>query len=362
MTQINSLNGNINKSAVDTKPKQVMDEEDNEPFTDKRIITIALVNNYSNYRKANFKTMGPRKQSVGSSITSSKELSSNKEEIETYFPSLIGLSPNNPDFVTKVKTWLSNISFTVGEDDKKLNASFIYNHKSDYLKIKKQEDKIEEDYEKISRNDVSAIKKALNKKIYELNKLESTKCKYGRPENVEEYLMYRHCLLYKDVAKDLSLINSDPSIRFYIKDENKEKEKQIKLTEERKTAMTKFVELNSSEKKFNDVYINIITYLKYDLSNYITKSNNEKVALVIDFVNNNPSKFNKIINDKNNSIKAFIEILIIRGELVRSDFNQQIITAEGNFIGSNMNEAIAYFNNPNNKGTYEMYKNKLTAI
>ena len=58
-------------------------------------------------------------------------------------------------------------------------------------------------------------------------------------------------------------------------------------------------------------------------------------------------------------MKAFVETLIMRGELVRSEYNQQISTADGTFIGSNMNEAVAYFNNPNNTAAKSAFENKI---
>lgn len=337
-----------------------IDKEDlDAPYTDKRNITISLVHNYSTYRKVNMKVLGQRKEIIGSSITSCRLLSSNKDEVEAYFPALVGLSPNNPEFITRVKAWLSNIQVSVNENDKVLNTSFIYNHKRDYLRIKAEEEKIDEEYERVDRANLKAIKEAIKKRVEALNALESSKHKYGRPENLEEYLIYRHCLLYRDVAKDMVLINSDNSLRFYIKDENKEAAKRKKLTEERVRAMRNFVEVGASDSKFNSVFVSVIIYLGRQLSTELLKSDDEKKAIVIQFVNEHPDKFNKIVNDKNVTIKAFIETLIARGELVRSEFNQQISTADGTFIGSNMNEAIAYFNNPNNKDVRTAYENKL---
>ena len=335
------------------------DDDLDAEYLDKRSITISLVHNYSIYRKVNMKVLGQRKENIGSSITSCRVLSSNRGEIEAYFPALIGLSPNNPEFITRVKAWLSNIQMSINENDTILNTSFIYNHKRDYLRIKAEEDKIEAEYEKVDRANTKAIKEALKKRIDELNTLESSKYKYGRPQNLEEYLIYRHCLLYKDVAKDVSLINSDTSLRFYIKDENKEAQKRKKLTEEKVKAMRNFVEVGSNDSKFNSVFISIVVYLGKQLTTELMKTDDEKKAVVIQFVNDHPDKFNKIVTDKNVSIKAFIETLIARGELVRSEFNQQISTADGTFVGSNMNEAISYFNNPANKDVRTAYENKL---
>ena len=338
---------------------KVSNEDLEAPYTDKRSITISLVKNYSAYRKANLKVLGLRHEVIGSSVRSCRVLSSNKGEVEAYFPQLIGLSPSNPDFVGRVKAYLSNIQLNVNNENVTLNTSFIYNHKKDYIAISKQEDAINAEYDKVDRANTTAIKEALKKKIDSLNTLESTKYKFGRPEDLEDYLMYRHCLLYPDVAKDLALINEDSTIRFYIKDEAKEAARQKKLVEEKKHAMKHFVELCGTDSKFNAVFVQVAINQNLILSEAIAKSKDEKENILINYVNENPDKFNKLVNDKTITTKAFIELLILRGELVRSEYNQQISTADGTFIGSNMNEAVAYFNNPNNASVKTAYENKL---
>lgn len=336
-----------------------VDEDLDKPYLDKRSITISLVHNYSNYRKVNMAVLGQRTEVIGSSITSCRVLSSNKGEVEAYFPALIGLSPNNPDFVTRVKAWLSNIQFPVNSNDASLDISFNYNTKRDYLAFKKREDAIDEAYTKTDRANTSKIKEAVKIRVDALNALESEKYKYGSPVNLEDYLMYRHCLLYRDVAKDIALINSDSSLRFYIKDEAKEAEKQKKMVQEKMKAMRNFIELNAVDQKFNAVYIAIVATKNENISMALLKDRSERTSIVMDYVNNHPDKFNKLYNDKNIVTKAFIETLIVRGELVRSEYNQQISTADGNFIGSNINEAIAYFNNPANKDIKAAYETKL---
>ena len=361
----------INKTAISNpdkvqeKPTAInatFDEDLDKEYVDNRNIIISLIHNYSNYRKANIKVLGQRVETIGSSVSSCRTLSSNQKEMEAYMPALIGLSPNNPEFITRVKAYFSNIKYVISNNDATLNVSFIYKTKRDYNRFKALEDKIDEEYNKTNRSDITKIKEALKRKIEALNALESEKYTVGRPVNLEEYLLYRHCLLYHDVAKDMALINSDPSIRFYIKDEAKEKEKQKKFIEQRKKAMLNFIELGASEQKFNAVYIAIVSSRSENVSEALLKSKDIKENVVMDFVNSNPDKFNKLVEDKNIITKALIETLIIRGELVRSEYNQQISTAEGSFIGSNVNEAIAYFNNPANKDIRTVYENKLKML
>lgn len=334
----------------------------NAQYVDKRSVTISPVHNYSAFRNANRRALGARKNVIGSSVTSCQILSSNREEVEAYFPQLIGLSPNNPDFVSRVKAYLSNIQFNVSDNDTTLDTTFIYNHKSDYLKIQAEEDKINDAYDKVNRADLSAIKDAVRVYVDAMNTLESTKHKYGRPNNLQEYLMYRHCLLYKDVAKDIALINSDSSLRFYIKNEAREAEKQKKLILQKKTAMRNFIELNGSDSKRTAVYINMVVSNNGNVADALLKSKEEQEAALMDYVNNNPDKFNKLFEDKHSITKSFIETLIVRGELIRAEFNQQISSADGTFIGSNINEAVAYFDNPDNKAIRDAYENKLKAL
>ena len=334
-------------------------EDLNKEYVDNRTIIISLVHNYSNYRKVNMKVLGQRKETIGSSITSCRVLSSNSGEVNAYFPALVGLSPNHADFTSRVKAWLSNIQFVVNENDVPLDISFVYNTKKDYLDFKKKEDAIDEEYAKVDRTDLSAIKKAIKKRVDTLNTLESEKYKIGHPVNLEQYIIYRHCLLYRDVAKDTAIVNSDPSVRFYIKDEAKEAEKQKKLTEYRMQAMRNFIELNASPTKRNAVYVAIVASRNENVSEALVKTDSEKTSYLMDYVNTHPDKFNKLFADKNIVTRAFIETLIVRGELVRSEFNQQISTADGTLIGSNMNGAVAFFNNPDNKDMKELYENKL---
>ena len=350
---------NNNQATTNSPSTSPVDETLDKEYIDKRTITISLVHNYSNYRKVNMKVFGQRKETIGSSVSSCRILASHKGEVEAYYPALIGLSPNNPEFITRVKAWLSNIQFIINEEDKSLNTTFIWNKKRDYLEFKAKEDAIDEEFAKVDRANTSEIKDAVKRRVEALDTLESEKYKYGHPQNLEEYLMYRHCLLYRDVAKDISLINSDPNLRFYIKDDAKEAEKQKKLTEEKLKAMRNFIELNASPSKFNAVYIAMVVSKNENLSEAMLKDNNTKTTILMNFVNEHPDKFNKFFNDKNVVNKAFIETLIVRGELVRAEFNQQVSTADGTFIGSNMNEAVAYFNNPANKEVKEAYENKL---
>lgn len=353
-----------NTNAKANKPAEVSQgvEKDTElmkEYVDKRTVIISLARNYSNYRKVNMKVFGLHPEVIGSSINSSKILSSNRGELEKYYPSILGCASNNPDFITKVKHYLNNFRLIVPDSDVKLDVSFRYDTKKDYLDFKAKEDAIEDDFSKADKSNITALKKAVDEKVRAINLLESSKYTVGSPVNVESYLMYRHCLLYPDVAKDMSLINSSTIYRFYIKDADRELEKQKKLIEEKKKAMANYMEINKVPSKYEAVLINIVSSTGGNVASVLGQSSMEKDQIIMDYVNNSPDKFNKLVNDKNFTTVAFIERLISRNELIRSEYNQQITAADGTFIGSNMNEAIGYFNNPANAEIKTAYENKL---
>lgn len=358
-------NSPVKESVELTKDELEAELEENDldgEYTDKRTVTVALVRNYSLYRRVNDKVLQNRRDYIGSSINSSTILSSNKTEIETYFPALLGIAPNNPDFITRVKQYLNNIQIAVDEIGKTFDCSFIYEHKSDYIKIHRKEEAIEEKYQLVNRNNLKAIKDALKTKIYELNLLESSKCKLGRPVNVTDYIMYRHCLLYNDIAKDVALINSDPSIRFYFKDDKKEKDKARKLRLETNKAKQNYIASIADNTLFEAMYIQyclakglpIISSLEED--DIIKEQNLDKFSV------DEPVKFNKLFNNKDIRLIATIEKLIARGELIRLPHNQNIMTSDGQFIGANMSEAITWFKNPDNASVVNAYYSKLKNI
>lgn len=338
------------------------DLSENQPYTDIRSITIMLVKNTSLYRKANDKVLPKRIDYIGSCFNSSKVISANQEEVNTYFPNLVGLSPNDPSFMLRVKQYLNNIRIPVDELGKTFNISFYYYHKKDYYKFKAKEEAIEEAYQKAPRRGDTEIKAAIKAKVNALNLLESQKHKVGYPINVEDYLMYRHCLLYHSVAKDMSIINSDTSIRFYFKDDKKEADKLRKYRLEVNKAKSNYVACIADSVLFEAVYIQYCVLNSLPVLTYLNRPQLDKEIDLDKFSSNEPVKFNKIVYNKDIKLMAVIEKLIARGELVRSQYSQNITTTDGELIGANTGEAIAWFKDPKNASMVAAYNHKLNLI
>lgn len=342
--------------------KEQKQEELDKPFTYKRSITVSLIQNYSLYRKANDKVLPKKRDYIGSSIRSSQVLASNRAEVEAYFPQLLGISVNNENFVTRLKQYLNNIQVPVNELGVTFDCSFRFNHKRDYFAFKAREEEIEMAYKKANKQSTKDLRAALAIKINDLNNLESEQYAVGSPVNITDYILYRHCLLYRDVAKDTALINCDPFVRFYLKDDAKDKERQQKLRQEINNAKRNYIEVIGDDEMFDAVYIQYCVVAGLPIVNSLLSEKIDKENQLDKFSTSEPVKFNSIVKDRDLRIKSFIELLIARGEFVRSQFNQNITTQDGEFIGANMKEAIVWAKNPENENVLAAFKNKLKYI
>lgn len=342
--------------------KEQKQEELDKPFTHKRSITVSLIQNYSLYRKANDKVLPKKRDYIGSSIRSSQVLASNRAEVEAYFPQLLGISVNNENFVTRLKQYLNNIQVPVNELGVTFDCSFRFNHKRDYFAFKAREEEIEMAYKKANKQSTKDLRAALAIKINDLNNLESEQYAVGSPVNITDYILYRHCLLYRDIAKDTALINCDPFVRFYLKDDAKDKERQQKLRQEINNAKRNYIEVIGDDEVFDAVYIQYCVVAGLPIVNSLLSERMDKENQLDKFSATEPIKFNSIVKDKDLRIKSLIELLIARGEFVRSQFNQNITTQDGEFIGANMKEAIAWAKNPENENVLAAFKNKLKYI
>lgn len=342
--------------------KEQKQEELDKPFTYKRSITVSLIQNYSLYRKANDKVLPKKRDYIGSSIRSSQVLASNRAEVEAYFPQLLGISVNNENFVTRLKQYLNNIQVPVNELGVTFDCSFRFNHKRDYFAFKAREEEIEMVYKKANKQSTKDLRAALAIKINDLNNLESEQYAVGSPVNITDYILYRHCLLYRDIAKDTALINCDPYVRFYLKDDAKDKERQQKLRQEINNAKRNYIEVIGDDEMFDAVYIQYCVVAGLPIVNSLLSERMDKENQLDKFSTSEPVKFNSIVKDRDLRIKSLIELLIARGEFVRSQFNQNITTQDGEFIGANMKEAIAWAKNPENENVLAAFKNKLKYI
>lgn len=141
------------------------DLSENQPYTDVRSITIMLVKNTSLYRKVNDKVLPKRIDYIGSCFNSSKVISANQEEVNAYFPNLVGLSPNDPSFMLRVKQYLNNIRIPVDELGKRLILVFIIIIKKIIINLKLKKRLLKRLIKKLHVEEMLKLKQLLKLKL-----------------------------------------------------------------------------------------------------------------------------------------------------------------------------------------------------
>lgn len=340
------------QGAVKSYQQELIDNDGlNNNYTEIRKVIIALTSDMgirSVYRQVNSRYIPDRHDSIGASCTSVRQITSNAKEMAAYMPSLIGCSANDMKFSEKVTKWFNNMAIPVPPDGKELDCSFQWERKQDYINYKEREEAIISDYEKADKSNSKLLKEAVNVYVTKLTGLESTRYQYGRPTNLDHYLAYRHCLLYSDVAKDILMVHFNPAIRFYIKDEEREKARLKRVQIQANKARRNYLDAIDNPAKFRAIFVCYCANNQLNVIDNLLLDETIQQKMLDDFSIKEPEKFNKLFNNNNLEIQAFIEEAIAKGELVRSEVNQTVLSLEGAFIGANMKEAIAYFSNPEN--------------
>ena len=147
-----------------------------------------------------------------------------------------------------------------------------------------------------------------------------------------------------------------------LEEEQKEAEKLRKYRTEVTKAKSNYVACLADTSLFDAVYTQYCVANNMPVISSLAEDRLEREIKLDKFSSENPIKFNKIYANKDVKLIATIENLIARGELIRSQYNQNITSPEGEFIGANMNEAVAWFKNTENASVVNALYNKLKNI
>lgn len=314
----------------------------------------------SGYYKVNQKYYAGinKRQLIGSSIFSTNALmTTSQEEIKKYMPGIIGVPSSSERFEKAARDWLNNISREVPANEGLiLDISFNYNSEEVYALYKKEEDKIEKQFEYDLANG-EHITKADKKRNLAKHNLEATKYEHGTPVNVLHYMLWRHILLYSHVAKDRRIINMNSTVRFYINDKDKENKIKAAILETKQKAGARYYSIHDDVNKLSNVAYNLSVGL--DRSKLFTDDLLSLRAYVFTALETNPSRFLEVVNNSDLDIIASIEKLIEKGELERLPSNQNIRTKDGDILASNTKDMIEWWKTDLNKPTVSKWEQLL---
>jgi hypothetical protein len=324
-------------------------------YTDHREVHILRKENTSLFHGKNERWIQEGKHKIGSSINGAKRLVSDNNEMSALMPRLVGISNTSPNWETKLNEYFDNLAVNVPETGLILEVGFKYPNEDDFDKLCDAEDKIDLKYAKADKSTADKNIDALRNKWEEIITLENTRYKYGTPINLADYILWRYCLVYSDVANDVAFLDKSPNIRFYIFDKEKsEKEQEVKHEVTTK-ALRAYIEILGDQHKVDSILYMFgenITGLKV-----IPKQ--QKLETL---VRSNPNKFLAAVNDKHLMKKAFINECLVKGVLHTLTNTNIIVDADNNTIGHGLEECIAFIDDPRNKATYSTIEAQLKAL
>lgn len=170
----------------------------------------------------------------------------------------------------------------------------------------------------------------------------------GEPINLTDYILWRYCLVYVDVANDISLVNNSPKIRFYMFT----KEKQIsdkKSVIDKRRAANQLYNQNISDR--NWVLHMLYTLVPGDkdariqLKDISNLDPEEQDVMLYEYLEKDSAKFMDIGKDKNLAMRSLIELAVATGRMHRIP-NTATIIYDGATIGNTTEEVVSFLNNP----------------
>jgi hypothetical protein len=329
---------------------------------EERSITIMPSPRRSAMRAMNERTMEPRIERIGASIRAKNALVQDGYMLVKYYPALVGESGASPNFTKKVFSWLENISVPLTDtvNGKTFDISFRYDTAEAKRTFAEKRKRLDDAYDKVDKGDASKRKTALNRYIDETMNLERERAHYGMPVNLEHFIIYLHSLYYPDIAKDVSFLSISANVRMYIKDVEKERKQKDALQASKRKAMQNYLNAYGNKEIWKQTIILVCAAKEINYRKLEAKGDTEVESFITKFMQDEPDTFNKLFNDPYREIKSLIERGIAGGHLKRSEINQRITTSAGDAIGSNMNEAVAYYRDPINIGKKKALETQLS--
>lgn len=193
----------------------------------------------------------------------------------------------------------------------------------------------------------------LRVKVYSEGKvLNISKDEKGNPLNIEDYLIYKWAKRHKLVANDKEEMERDSLKQFYIRDPEIEEKRQNKTVKTKRDAYKEFTKIAEKPDKMK-MLIQVLSDADVD-----SMSPTQIENYIEELIEDNPSRFVKVVTDKSLEMKAFL-VKLISANIIRKIGNSIYFGEEK--LGDTMDDTVTYLNDKKNSETYLMLKEKLKA-
>ena len=323
--------------------------------------------NQSTFYKTNMKVLGEESRRLGSNATAVKAMLINGDELKVLMPSILGIDPKSTtsNWDKAVSNYWHSLTVDIYDKGKELEIGFIYdfNDTTTFFDNVKRKDYIS----KLTgvKDDRTLMEYVEGSKDGKPNVPENEKYKYAMPINVEDYLLYRYCQSYHDVANNIDSVDKSPNIRFYLFSDKLYKIEADKKLNLEKKAMSLFLKVIANSNEVDNVLYTLCN--KVDSLkgiNIKTLDESDKHIHLKNIMNEKPQLFISTVEDKNLLIKANIERYINAGIWKRLP-NSDIIVDTDNAeitIGNNVDEAVSFMSNDANKERLNVYVAKFKGL
>ena len=331
-----------------------------EPIEFPRKVIILKKNKANSYQMVNVKVIdaNANPEIIGTSIGAVNAMTSCGDEMKMVMREILGLSPESPDWDKEVKRFWNDVCEYVYGIGKNLEIGFRYDisDPSKQVYIKGDVDKrITGLPESVNTNELLAA--YCEKKIREpKSNFYKEMWKYATPLNTEDYLLYRYCQGYRDVANEHNNVNTQAHIRFYIFDEEIANAVVANDAKVRKDVTTTLYGLYTKREELLDVL--------YAFDSPAVELNDTAQDIAIDKIaTDTPVEFLAVAKDKNLQNKAMIFKYIKAGLLIKEPLTNHILDTESrDSLGKDMTETLLWFKTSTNKGAVEEYAKRFKEL
>lgn len=322
-----------------------------------RKVTIQWRLNPTPFTKINAAALGEHTRKIGSSISGVSKMMSNALEQEAIMKTVIGADPRSmtSNWTKLLQTYWDSLSVEIPMSGKSLETGWIFDYDaSDKVDVIAKLPKTVKDDKSLAKHVMSVVS-------------EGDKYKYGVPIDPAEYMLWRYCLVYRDVANSHEDVNKSGHIRFYLySQEEIESSRKSKFTTKKK-AMETFIQLLADKDKVdNIVYIAISdnSMIVPEGKTFNTLDETDKHMMLEAFLTNKPTEFVNMAEDINLNIKAIIERYIFTNIFKRLTNSSVIVDAANSsiVIGNNIDEAVSYMSNETNTKILAEYKARYKGL
>lgn len=275
------------------------------------------------------------------------------EEIK-FLPSILGLTNKSENWMRVVNDYWANFGKVIPTDDEglKIEAGMWYESQEDADKAMAEEATEKRKIEEAKVRNVRYVEKF------------TVRASLGTPLNIGDYILYRHCLIYSEVANVPEDMDKSPKIRFYLFSKQKDTANKAISLEARRKAYIKYSEsVAVPSTKGALIYL-----LRSDIDRY-NRENPKKILTVSSEIEKDltleaiavtyPEKFLSVVDDPMLLQKAFIERAIDAGEIRRLTNTEILYYGDNTKLGNNVVEAINFLSESQHADIFNTIKARI---